>query len=57
MVVVSRQDHFREPPQTLSSFSALCRLLRHDMTTSAFLCDVSVFLVVFIEILSRNNRS
>ncbi|CDY27455.1 BnaC03g64950D [Brassica napus] len=27
MAVVSRQDHFREQPQTTSSFSALCRLL------------------------------
>lgn len=35
MAVVSRQDHFREPPQTLSSFSALCRLLCHDRTTSS----------------------
>ncbi|CAN7126816.1 unnamed protein product, partial [Brassica rapa subsp. narinosa] len=37
-------DHFREPPQTPSSFSALCRLLRHDRTTSAFVYDVDVFL-------------
>ncbi|WZZ27347.1 hypothetical protein YC2023_010748 [Brassica napus] len=57
MVVVSREDHFREPPQTPSSFSALCQLLRHDRTTSAFLCDVFVFLVVFVKILSHDNRS
>ncbi|CAN6917044.1 unnamed protein product [Brassica oleracea var. botrytis] len=54
MAVVSRQDHFRKPPQTTSSFSALCRLLPHNRTTSAFLYDVSVFLV---EILSHDNRS
>ncbi|CAF1710809.1 unnamed protein product [Brassica napus] len=54
MAVISRQDHFHEPPQTTSSFSALCRLLPHDRTTSAFLCDISVFLV---EILSHGNRS
>ncbi|CAN6980715.1 hypothetical protein IGI04_017804 [Brassica rapa subsp. trilocularis] len=44
MAVVSRHDHFHEPPQTPSSFSALCRFLRHDRTTSAFVYDVDVFL-------------